>query len=61
VRFITGKVPGKPMHTGHVCVFGSAPNFVLHPQNSLLAVASCTCTSRPMIVVTPSVISLQQD
>ena len=27
-----------PMHTGQVCVFGSAPNRVLHPQNSLLSV-----------------------
>jgi hypothetical protein len=40
-----------PMHTGQVCVFGAAPNRVLHPQNSLLAVANCTWTSRPMIVV----------
>ena len=50
-RFITGSVPGMPMQTGQVCVFGGAPNRVLHPQNSLLSVASCTWTSRPMMMV----------
>jgi hypothetical protein len=37
-RFITGKLPGVPVHTGHVCVFGGAPNFVLQPQNSFVSV-----------------------
>src|SRR5687768_16289433 len=50
-RFITGNEPGMPMHTGQVWVFGSAPNRVLQRQNSLLSVASWTCTSRPMTVV----------
>ena len=50
-RFITGSVPGMPMHTGQVCVLGGAPNFVLHPQNNLLSVSSCTWTSRPMTMV----------
>src|SRR5262245_38493145 len=44
------------MHTGQVCVFGSAPKRVLQPQNSLLAVESCTCTSKPIIVVYSSFI-----
>src|SRR5689334_21792015 len=48
---MTGSVPGNPIHTGQVCVFGSAPNLVLQLQNSLLAVLNCTCTSRPMMVV----------
>ena len=30
---------------------GRAPNFVLHPQNILLSVSSCTWTSRPMTMV----------
>ena len=42
LRFITGSEPGMPMHTGQVCVFGGAPNFVLHPQNILLSVSNCT-------------------
>ena len=28
-----------PMHTGQVCVFGGAPNFVLQPQNSFVSVS----------------------
>jgi hypothetical protein len=40
VRFITGNAPGKPMHTGHVCVFAGMPNFVLQLQNILLSVSS---------------------
>ena len=50
-RFITGSVPGMPVQTGQVCVFGAAQKRVLQPQNSLLCVASCTCTSRPMTIV----------
>jgi hypothetical protein len=43
----TGKAPGKAKQTGHVCVFGSAPNTVLHPQNIFELVLSSTCTSSP--------------
>ncbi len=50
-RFITGSVPGMPMQTGHVCVLGGAPNFVLQRQNNLLCVESCTWTSSPMMIV----------
>ncbi len=39
------------MQMGHVCVFGSAPNRVLHPQNSFVRVSNCTWTSRPMMIV----------
>ena len=46
-RFITGKLPGRPMQTGHVCVFGGAPNFVLQPQKSFVSVSSWTWVSRP--------------
>ena len=47
---ITGSAPGNPMHTGHVCVFGGAPNVVSHAQNILLRASNCTWTSRPMMV-----------
>ena len=50
-RFITGSVPGMPMQTGQVCVLGGAPNFVLQRQNSLVRVANCTWTSRPITMV----------
>ena len=50
-RFITGSEPGIPMHTGHVWVFGGAPNFVLQRQNNFVRVSNCTWTSKPMIVV----------
>ncbi len=43
----TGNAPGSPMHTGQTLVLGGAPKLVGHPQKILLAVASCTCTSRP--------------
>ena len=33
MAFATGKDPGKPKQVGQVCVFGSAPNSVEHPQN----------------------------
>src|SRR5262245_15574334 len=36
-----------PMHTGQVCVFGGAPNFVLQPQKSFDSVESWTWVSRP--------------
>jgi hypothetical protein len=35
------------MHTGQTFVLGGAPKLVGHPQKILLAVASCTCTSKP--------------
>src|SRR6266508_5664236 len=44
----TGSEPGSPRHTGQTFVFGSAPNSFLHEQNSFVAVASSTCTSRPI-------------
>ena len=47
-RFGTGSAPGMPRHTGHTFVFGGAPNDVEHPQNILVRVASCACTSRPI-------------
>ena len=47
--FITGSAPGKPRHTGQVCVFGAAPYSTGQPQNILLRVLSCTWTSRPMV------------
>src|SRR5690242_985246 len=46
-RLKTGNAPGNPMHTGQTLVLGGAPKLVGHPQKILLAVASCTCTSRP--------------
>jgi len=50
-RFITGSTPGMPMQTGQVAVLGGRPNFVLHPQNSLLSVSNWTWTSSPMTIV----------
>ena len=46
--FATGSAPGSPRHTGQVCVLGSAPKVVEHPQNILDAVPSSTWVSRPM-------------
>ena len=48
VRLITGNVPGKPRQTGQVWLFGERPNVVLHPQNILVFVRNCACTSTPM-------------
>ena len=42
--FNTGKDPGIPVHTGHVCVFGAPPNAVLHPQKIFVFVANSTWT-----------------
>jgi hypothetical protein len=50
-RFITGSVPGMPVQMGHVCVFGGAPNLVLHAQNNLVRVCNWTWTSKPMTMV----------
>jgi hypothetical protein len=47
-RLITGSTPGMPWHTGQVCAFGGAPNFVVQPQNIFDFVESCACTSSPM-------------
>ena len=44
----TGSAPGRPRHTGHTCVLGSAPKVVSHPQNIFEAVPSSTWVSRPM-------------
>src|SRR5438105_15520153 len=30
------------------CVLGSEPNSILSPQNNLLLVANCACTSKPI-------------
>jgi len=49
-RFITGNTPGSARSTAHAWVFGSAPYCAAAPENSLLLVSSCTCTSRPMTV-----------
>src|SRR5438094_504698 len=49
-RFGTGREPGCPRQTGHVCVFGGAPNSFTQPQNIFVAVESSTWHSRPMIV-----------
>ncbi|SLI92073.1 Uncharacterised protein [Mycobacteroides abscessus subsp. abscessus] len=43
----TGSEPGRPRHTGHTWVFGSAPKSVGQPQNILVAVESSTWTSMP--------------
>jgi hypothetical protein len=51
--FSTGKTPGRPRQTGHVCELGSALNVVEHPQNILVRVFSWTCTSRPIPVRIP--------
>ncbi len=44
----TGSAPGRPRHTGHTWVFGSAPNSVGQPQNILVFVPSSTCVSSPI-------------
>jgi hypothetical protein len=46
--FRTGRTPGIPMHTWHVCEFGPWPNLVEHPQNIFDAVFNCACTSSPI-------------
>ena len=46
--FIFGKVPGMSQcdRRLHEC-WAHAPNAVLSPQNNLLCVSNCACTSRP--------------
>src|SRR5215210_4734225 len=46
--FIFGKVPGCAKDIGLILVFGKVPNSVLSPENNLLLVSSCVCTSRPI-------------
>ena len=48
--FSTGREPGIPVQTGHVCVFGAPPNSVLQEQKIFVLVASSTWTSRPITV-----------
>src|SRR5882724_5502051 len=48
VRLRTGRDPGMPRHTGHVCVLGGAPKRVGHPQKIFVFVLSCAWTSRPI-------------
>ncbi len=50
----TGSEPGSPRHTGHTLVLGWSPNRFGHPQNSLVAVFSSQCTSRPMTIPHPA-------
>src|SRR5882757_2608495 len=45
--FTVGSEPGRPRHTGQVCVFGSAPDVVMQPENFLVRVPSSTCVSSP--------------
>src|SRR5581483_4366216 len=47
-RFSTGSAPGIPRHTGQTFVLGGAPKLAGQPQKILVAVASWTCTSRPI-------------
>src|ERR1035441_9269917 len=44
----TGSAPGRPRQTGQTLLFGCAPKLVGQPQKIFVAVASWTCTSRPM-------------
>src|SRR5436305_12861685 len=44
----TGSAPGCARQTGHVCVFGSAPNPLAQRQNIFVRVLSWTWISRPM-------------
>ncbi len=48
--FGTGKVPGKPRHTGQVRVFGSPANATSQPQNIFELVESSTWISSPTVV-----------
>ena len=46
--FSTGSAPGRPRQTGQVFEFGGSPKRVEQPQNALVSVSSCACTSSPM-------------
>ena len=43
-----GSTPGRPRHTGHTLVLGSAPKDVLQLQKIFVFVWSSVWTSRPM-------------
>ena len=47
-RLSTGSAPGKPRHTGQVLALGGSPKRVEQAQKILVAVRSCTWTSRPI-------------
>src|SRR5882724_11852346 len=44
----TGRVPGRPRHTGQTLVLGGSPKRVEQPQKIFVRVRSWTWTSRPM-------------
>src|SRR5436189_5061467 len=46
--FATGRLPGRPRHTGQTWVLGSAPKAVGQPQNIFVRVPSSTCVSNPI-------------
>ena len=46
--FILGNVPGCASVMGLICVLGIALKAALSPQNNLLWVSSCACTSKPI-------------
>lgn len=46
--FMRGRVPGWASVMGLICVFGWVLKAALSPQNNLLWVSSCVCTSRPI-------------
>ena len=48
MRFGTGRAPGNPRHTGHVCVFSPAPKPTGQRQNIFVRVLSWTWISSPM-------------
>src|SRR5436305_14926191 len=61
----TGSAPGCARQTGHVCVFGSAPNPFAQPQNIFVRVFSWTWLSRPIagphaLGTGPELLRLQQ-
>jgi hypothetical protein len=45
---ITGKLPGKPRHTGQVWLLGERPKAALQPQNIFDFVRSWAWTSTPI-------------
>src|SRR5690349_12411694 len=49
-RFNLGSVPGCASDIGLTWVLGAAPNAVASPQNSLLFVSNCACTSNPITI-----------
>ena len=46
----TGSAPGRPRQAGQTFVLGGSPKVVRQPQNILVRVRSCTCTSSPITV-----------